>query len=331
MKPECGDSVIEINGLSKSYGKTEVLHNINLRINTGEIYGIIGESGAGKSTLLRCINGLELYSAGSLLVDGVEVKSLTEDDLRKFRKNVGMVFQSFSLIGRKTVFQNIALPMECWRASESEIKKKVAHLADLVGLSEKLDARPRELSGGQMQRVAVARALTMDPKYILCDECTSALDPKTTLSILEMLENIRAELGVTVVMVTHEMSVVQSLCDRVAVMHNGGIAEEGEVSDLFFQNSVTLQNLLGVKSHEIKDGEMLLIFEAPIADEGAFLWGLGRILQTPYEICDATAFTLKKQKNSRVTLLLDDSEYAKVKGFMETQHIKYCIKRRSVN
>ena len=126
-------------------------------------------------------------------------------------------------------------------------------------------------------------------------------------------------------MVTHEMSVVQSLCDRVAVMHNGGIAEEGGVSDLFFQNSVTLQNLLGVKSHEIKDGEMLLIFEAPIADEGAFS-GTGQNFATPYEICDATAFTLKKQKNSRVTLLLDDSEYAKVKGFMETQHIKYCIR-----
>lgn len=320
--------MIEIKDLTKNYGGLEVLRNITLTIHTKDIYGIVGESGAGKSTLLRCINGLEKYDSGSLSIDGTEVKSLSEIELRELRKNIGMVFQNFSLVGRKTVFQNIALPMECWGATKEEIDKKVRHLAELVGLSEKLKSRPRELSGGQMQRVAVARALTMEPKYILCDECTSALDPKTTLSILEMLENIRNELGVTIIMVTHEMSVVQSLCDRMAIIRDGMVAEEGGVSDLFFQNSETLQNLLGVHQHEIKEGEALLIYDAPLNKEGALLWGLGQCLSFPYTICDSASFTFQKQKRSRVALVISGEEAEKAKHFMETQGVKFQIKQR---
>ena len=179
--------MIKIKNLNKYYGDVQILKNVDIEISKGEIFGIIGHSGAGKSTLLRCINGLEDYRDGSLTVEGQEVKGLNEKEIRELRKDLGMIFQHFSLLERKTVFENVALPLECFKYPKEEIEKKVMNLLELVGLADKKDAKPRNLSGGQKQRVAIARALALEPKVLLCDEATSALDPNTTKSILALL------------------------------------------------------------------------------------------------------------------------------------------------
>lgn len=242
--------IITVEKLSKNFGELQVLEGINLRINKGDIYGLVGASGAGKSTLLRCINGLATYDQGSLKVGGTEVSSLKESDLREFRKNMGMIFQHFSLLERRTVYENIALPMECWKYNNENIGKKVRDLLELVGLQDKINSRPRELSGGQKQRVAIARALTMNPQILLCDEATSALDPNTSKSILELLKNINEELGLTVVVVAHQMSVVKQICNKMAILSKGIIVEEGNVGDIFLDYPVVLQELLGESNYE---------------------------------------------------------------------------------
>ena len=202
-------TAVEVDSLDFCYGSKQSLFNVTMKVPRNRVTAFIGPSGCGKSTLLRCINGLTSYQEGSLKVDGCEVKELKEKELREFRRHVGMIFQQFSLLERQTVYQNVALPMQCWKYSKEEIDKKVKELLELVGMSDKMNARPRNLSGGQKQRVAIARALTMDPKILLCDEATSALDPKTTNSILELLMEINARTGITVVIVTHQMEVVR--------------------------------------------------------------------------------------------------------------------------
>ncbi len=237
--------MIEIKGLSKSYGDIKVLDNISLEIKEGEIYGLVGRSGAGKSTLLRCINRLEDFQSGSLKVDGVEVRDLEGIELRKFRKNIGMIFQHFSLMQRKTVYENIALPMESWGYDKDEIDKKVKELAEVVEIGDKLNSKPRELSGGQQQRVAIARALSLDPKILLSDEATSALDPKTTDSILSLLKRINRDLGITIVIVAHQMSVIKQVCDKVTVLDHGNMVLDGKVEDVFVYKRDELNEILG--------------------------------------------------------------------------------------
>ena len=217
--------MIKIQNLNKYYGDTQVLKDVNIEISKGEIFGIIGHSGAGKSTLLRCINGLEKYQEGSLTVQGKEVKDLNDSEIRNLRKNLGMIFQHFSLLERRTVFENVALPLECFKYSKAEIEKRVNNLLEIVGLSDKKDVKPRNLSGGQKQRVAIARALALEPKVLLCDEATSALDPNTTKSILTLLEDINKKLDITIIIVTHQMEVVKQICTRVAVMEDGKVLE----------------------------------------------------------------------------------------------------------
>ena len=202
--------MIEICDLNKSFGELNVLKNINLTIPTGEIYGLVGRSGAGKSTLLRCMNGLEGYDSGSVKIDGIEVKDRDKDEMRDLRKEMGMIFQTFSLVSRRSVYQNVALPLKCWKYPKQEIDKRVKELLELVEITEKVDERPEVLSGGQKQRVAIARALALNPKILLCDEATSALDPKTTQSVLNLLQDINRKLGLTIVVVTHQMEVIRS-------------------------------------------------------------------------------------------------------------------------
>ena len=204
--------MIEIQNLRKvwSDGKV-VLDDINLTMEDGDVYALVGRSGAGKSTLLRCINGLASYNDGHILLDGKEVKELSYKEMRDVRRHVGMVLQNFSLLERRTVYENVALPMKCWGYSNSDIKKKVMDLLELVGLADKASSRPRNLSGGQKQRVAIARALTMEPKLLLSDEATSALDPNTSSSILGLLREINQKTGITVIVVTHQMEVVRQL------------------------------------------------------------------------------------------------------------------------
>lgn len=237
--------MIEITNLQKSFGNLKVLNNINLTINDGDIYGLIGMSGAGKSTLLNCINGIEDYDSGSIRVDSKEVKSLGKDEKRLLQKDIGMIFQQFPMLSRKTVFQNIAFPMECWHYNKNEIEKKVKELASIVKISDKLDSKPAELSGGQKQRVAIARALSMDPKILLSDEATSALDPITTASILDLLNDVQNRLGITIVVVTHEVDVIRKLCNRVSLLESGKIVASGPVQALFAEQPEELRRFLG--------------------------------------------------------------------------------------
>lgn len=209
------------------------LDDVTLRVPAGQIYGVIGASGAGKSTLIRCVNLLERPTQGKVLIDGKELMSLSESQLTRTRRQIGMIFQHFNLLSSRTVFGNVALPLELDNTPADEIKQRVHQLLDLVGLSDKHDAYPANLSGGQKQRVAIARALASNPKVLLCDEATSALDPATTRSILELLKDINRRLGLTILLITHEMDVVKRICDQVAVISNGKLIEQDTVSEVF--------------------------------------------------------------------------------------------------
>jgi D-methionine transport system ATP-binding protein len=237
--------MINIQNLHKSFGTKKVLGGIDLTIEEGDIFGLAGVSGAGKSTLLRCINGLEPYDSGKLNVNGVEIKDLGKNEIRRFRSKIGMVFQQFSLLERKTVFENISFPMECFKYSKAAIEKRVKELLELVDIPDKTKALPRELSGGQKQRVAIARALTMSPGILLCDEATSALDPNITQSILELLRRINEELKITIVVVTHQMTVMKKLCKNMAILNAGKLKTAGSVQDIFLKQPGQLTDFLG--------------------------------------------------------------------------------------
>ena len=211
----------------------EAAKDVNLRIEDGEVFGIIGYSGAGKSTLVRCINLLERPTSGQVFLDDTELTTLSDKQLRESRKNIGMIFQQFNLFSSRNVYGNVAYPLKHSKLSKEEKKKKVESLLELVGLSDKAKSYPSQLSGGQKQRVAIARALASDPKVLLCDEATSALDPQTTHSILQLLKELNKKLGITVILITHEMDVIKEICDRVAVMENGRVVEQGDVFSIF--------------------------------------------------------------------------------------------------
>lgn len=232
-----GFYMIKITDVNKTFyqDETEIpaLVDINLQIAQGTIFGVIGSSGAGKSTLIRCVNMLERPTSGSVVVDGTDLTQLNAQQLSKARRNIGMIFQHFNLLSSRTVFGNIALPLELAHKSAEEINHKVLELLDLVGLEDKRDTYPANLSGGQKQRVAIARALASDPKVLLCDEATSALDPATTQSILELLKGINRRLNITMLLITHEMDVVKSICHEVAIIGDGKLVEKGTVGDIF--------------------------------------------------------------------------------------------------
>ncbi len=234
-----GMRLIEIKHLGKVFstnsGNLEVLRDINLQIARGEIFGIIGLSGAGKSTLVRCMNYLEKPTEGEVFFDGREMGSLKDHELLKARQSMSMVFQGFNLLSQRNVLKNVCFPLEIAGVARAEARKKAAEMLELVGLSNKSDAFPSQLSGGQKQRVAIARALSTDPKVLLCDEVTSALDPNTTRSILELLRSINQKLGVTIVIITHEMQVIEQICHRVAVIDQSRIVEVGDVREIFLR------------------------------------------------------------------------------------------------
>ena len=229
--------MIEIKHLNKTYRTADqdivALEDINLTINDGEIFGIIGLSGAGKSTLVRCINLLEQPSGGEVIVDGQSITALPRRELLQLRRSIGMIFQGFNLLEQRSVLRNVCFPLEIAGVRKKEARERALELLQLVGLGDRANAYPSQLSGGQKQRVAIARALATKPKYLLCDEATSALDPTTTRSILELLREINETLGVTIIVITHEMKVIDQICDRVAVIDHSRIAEEGRVSEVF--------------------------------------------------------------------------------------------------
>lgn len=229
--------MIEIKHLGKTYesknGSITALDDINLEIDDGKIFGIIGLSGAGKSTLVRCINLLEKPTSGEVIIDGKSLTELPRKELLKLRQSIGMIFQGFNLLEQRTVLKNICYPLEIAGAKKSEAEKRARELLELVGLKDREKAYPSQLSGGQKQRVAIARALATNPKYLLCDEATSALDPSTTRQILDLLKEINEKFGVTIIVITHEMKVIDRICDSVAVIDSSHIAEVGKVRDVF--------------------------------------------------------------------------------------------------
>lgn len=277
--------MIEISNLKKSYQDEPVLKGIDLTIAKGEIFGFAGRSGTGKSTLLRCINGIEPFDSGSLKVDGVEVGALEEAALRSFRREFGMIFQNFSLMERASVYENIALPMRCWHYGKEEVDRKVRELLEVVGMPEKIHARARMLSGGQKQRVAIARALTMDPKVLLCDEATSALDPKSTRSIMDLLVRINKELGITIVVVSHEMGVLRSICHNIAILEEGMIEAWGSVESIFKSRPAALLNLLGGHGFQLPaEGKNLEIIYSKYNNQEPILSGMARALDMDFSI-----------------------------------------------
>lgn len=229
--------MIQIKDLNKTFKTKETtitaLDNINLTINDGEIFGIIGLSGAGKSTLVRCINLLERPTSGQVILDGNDLTKLKAKELLKVRRQIGMIFQNFNLFEQRNVLQNVCYPLEIAGVNKKDAQAKAKELLEMVGLSDREKAYPSRLSGGQKQRVAIARALATEPKYLLCDEATSALDPNTTNQILDLLKKINRNLGVTIIVITHEMRVIDQICDRVAVIDKSHIAEEGKVAEVF--------------------------------------------------------------------------------------------------
>lgn len=242
---------IEIRGLSKTYqipgGEVQALQNINLTIEKGDIYGVIGMSGAGKSTLIRCLNRLDTPTDGQILIDGENILAMSKQQLRQTRRRMAMIFQQFNLLMQKSVARNVRYPLEIAGVPRKQANERVTELLKLVGLEEKANSFPAQLSGGQKQRVAIARALASDPEMLLCDEATSALDPMTTQSILALLQKINRDLGITVVLITHEMAVIRQICNKVAILDGGKLAEQGTVDDVFMHTkSAAGRRLFGI-------------------------------------------------------------------------------------
>ena len=263
--------MITLSHIEKTYagpdGMLTVLKDISLTVAKGEIFGVIGLSGAGKSTLARCINLLERPTKGSVIVDGLDMMALSDAELRKARKSIGMIFQHFNLLSSATVYDNVAFPLRLSGTDEDAIRAKVEPLLSLVGLDDKAQQYPSQLSGGQKQRVGIARALASEPKVLLCDEATSALDPQTTKAILELIRDINQKLGLTVVIITHEMQVIKDICDKVAVIEDGVIAEQGPVAEVFLnpRQKIT-KDFIGVLMGNDLPAELrgVPISEAPI-------------------------------------------------------------------
>ena len=327
--------MIELKNICKEFktkkGSFTALRDVSLDINDGEIFGIIGLSGAGKSTLVRCINYLEKPTSGQVIIDGRELGALTKKELLKLRQNIGMIFQGFNLLEQRTVLKNICFPLEISGRSKADAQKRARELLELVGLSDKENAYPSQLSGGQKQRVAIARALAPEPKYLLCDEATSALDPDTTRSILELMREINRKLGVTIVVITHEMKVIDTICDRVAVMDNSIVTEVGEVASVFAEpkseiaKKLILPELKTVKN--ITGGERIrLIYNG----ESSFTPLLSNIILScgvPLNILHAETKDIYGKAYGEMILQLpeDNRSAARVKNYLNANNITYSV------
>lgn len=276
--------MIKVTNLYKSFGSNKVLNDISFSVKKGEIFGIVGHSGAGKSTLLRCLNGLEGYQRGSVLVEGHEVGALPQEELLALRRKMGMIFQTFNLMTRKNVFQNIAFPLEVWKTPKAQIAARVDELLQMVGLTEKREDRIHSLSGGQKQRVGIARALALHPDILLCDEATSALDPKTTTSILELLAEINRRLNLTIVLVTHQMEAVKRLCHRMLLLDGGVTQVMGVTEDLFLTPSPNMQKLVEEEYTLIPNGINIRLWFPREISQDSVLTRMARRLDIDFSI-----------------------------------------------
>lgn len=316
-------SFIEIKNLSKFYGTLQVLKNINLSINKGGIFGLVGHSGAGKSTLLRTINGLETFKEGQLLVDGIEVSKLNGKDLRVFRKSIGMIFQHFSLISRKNVYENVILPLECW--GEKVDKNKIDNLLELVDLKDKKNFYPAQLSGGQKQRVAIARSLVLNPKILLSDEATSALDPSITGAILDLLSTINKELGVSIVLVTHEMEVVKKICKEAAFLEGGEILRSGAIEELFLSPDKKMREFLGENEILPKNGVNIRIYFPKEVAQNAIITQMARKLDIDCNIVWGTLEAFNDIALGFLVINIDKNYQEKVCEFLSQSGTRWEI------
>ncbi|WP_295153323.1 methionine ABC transporter ATP-binding protein [Campylobacter sp.] len=317
--------MIKIENLKKFYGKTCVIDDVSLEVKQGEIFAIVGRSGAGKSTLLRCINGLEDYQEGSLKVEGREVRELSGAQIRELRKNIGMIFQHFALMSRRTVAQNVATPLAFWGHSEDHTKRCVAELLELVGLANKANAYPSELSGGQKQRVAIARALALSPKILLSDEATSALDPNTTAQILSLLRRINRELGITIVLVTHEMEVVKGIAQRAILLKGGRVSNSGDIVSLFLHPDENMKEFLGEEEVLPASGVNIRLFFPPAVAFDSVITHMARALEINFNIVWGKLERLDKNVVGSLVINVEPSHVARVEEFIKNAGVIYEI------
>ena len=326
--------MIQINDVKKSFQGLQVLKGVSLSIADGDIYGIIGQSGAGKSTLLRCINGLEGYDSGELIVDGVRVDVNEKASLRALQKRMGMIFQNFNLLERLDVYHNIALPMRFWGINPrtEASKQKIRDLIHLVGLDDKIHSKPRELSGGQKQRVAIARALVLDPQFLLCDEATSALDPEITKEILALLQRINADLGITVVVVTHQMEVVKQICGRVAFLSDGRVLSEGKPEELFVmpKRPEIRQFLRDGSSLLPTKGVNIQLFFYGEGSERPIVTQMSRELGKDFSICWAKLEDFRENVYGSLVLNIEADDLERVCEFLTRRHVEWEVLNRWV-
>lgn len=309
--------MIKIEKLTKFYGGTQILFDVNLEVKKGEIFAIVGHSGAGKSTLLRCINGLESYQGGSLKVFDQEIKNLDETQQRHLRRDVGMIFQHFALMARKNVFENVATPLKFWGYKSDETEKKVRELLNLVGLENKAKSYPSELSGGQKQRVAIARALALNPKILLSDEATSALDPNTTNQILELLEKINKELDISVVIVTHEMEVVKSIAKRAILLEGGKIIGSGSIEELFLKPDEKMKEFLGEVEILPSTGTNIRLFFPKEVAQNSVITHMARSLNIDFNIVWGKLEKLNDNVLGSLVINIDEKDKENVLNYIK--------------
>lgn len=319
--------MITISNVQKSFNKTEVLKDISIDIQDGEIFGIIGQSGAGKSTLLRCINGLESYDGGTITVGSNVVDIKDKKKLRSLQKKMGMIFQGFNLLERLDVYQNIALPMKFWGipTTTPAAKEKITKLIKLVGLEEKVHSKPRELSGGQKQRVAIARALVLDPEILLCDEATSALDPEITKGILALLQEINRELGITIVVVTHQMEVVKQICQRVAFLSKGKVLAVGRPEKLFvWPKEQEIRDFLREESDKLPStGVNLKLFFYGEGNQRPIVTQMSQELHTDFNICWAKLEDFREDVYGSLVLNMDEKDLERACAFLDAKDVTW--------
>ena len=309
--------MIKIENLTKFYGGTQILFDVNLEVAKGEIFAIVGHSGAGKSTLLRCINGLESYQGGSLKVFDQEIKNLDETQQRHLRRDVGMIFQHFALMARKNVFENVATPLKFWGYKSDETEKRVRELLNLVGLESKAKSYPSELSGGQKQRVAIARALALNPKILLSDEATSALDPNTTNQILELLEKINKELDISVVIVTHEMEVVKSIAKRAILLEGGKIIGSGSIEELFLKPDEKMKEFLGEVEILPSTGTNIRLFFPKEVAQNSVITHMARSLNIDFNIVWGKLEKLNDNVLGSLVINIDEKDKENVLNYIK--------------
>lgn len=336
-------TIISFEKLSKRYEKKGqifvALDNVTFKVNKGDVYGLIGFSGAGKSTLLRMVNALETPTEGKVFVKGVDLTSLKESKLREIRKDIGMIFQEFNLLETKTVFDNIAIPLVLRHENKQKIKARVEELLKFVGLEDKAKALPGELSGGQKQRVGIARALATEPEILLCDEATSALDPDTTESILNLLARVNKELNVTILFVTHTIRVVQKLCNKVAILENGKLVENGSVIDIFSKPKSTIAKrfvetvipskipesiVAELKKYEANYKVIRIFFHAEHATDDV-IWQINAKLGVHTNVMFASVTELQGRVLSIITLQLtgNEGDFKKVEDYINSHGIAF--------